>query len=482
MRKFTLLLVLVLFNSFAIGQRTGHSHLSLVSNVYFNDDYSKFLTQNLNEIGHWDAVSMKPIWLFDTKNFGCDYTGNFWNIIPHANLDYFSMVGHSSCNKLIDVKKLIYNPSTSTNLYWVNGKVKIIYADSEKDKWLVYCYDANSNEKKVIHKDKTMNMSYCIFEGKIYVSDLKKNITKRYDIATEKWDDYTIDIGKVKSVTKNYIEYLNGFDPYVYDLTTKKHLKIDLGSYEVPYYKLRGREYCLVNANNKEAFFYDIPTATKSIIKIIFKHQNKNDIKFIDYDGNKKVLYFVENEATEINSIYMVKSFLSSYDKEGNHLNSILLTETNNDLIVAIDKKADIEAEKRRVEEELKNTPENRLRIRLSNLYNQKFINTTNKRIYQVVPDKPIYEGNLVRMNALHHDKTKIEEVYERLENLENPSKYTSVKQFGKCNVCQGEGVTHKSGTSTVADYEYTLGVKVVKTTTTSSGCEHCGGSGLIQK
>lgn len=47
------------------------------------------------------------------------------------------------------------------------------------------------------------------------------------------------------------------------------------------------------------------------------------------------------------------------------------------------------------------------------------------------------------------------------------------------CSVCNGEGVTRRAYKKTVADYEYTLGVKVVQSGSTTSTCGACGGCGL---
>lgn len=464
----------------AYSQRTGHSYNTIVSDIYFNDDYSKFISRNGNEIGYWDCAAKKPTWVFETKAFGCDYSGNFWYLIPHTNLDYFSMVNYSSCDKLIDVKKLSYSPSYSKQLYWVNEKAYIITAVDEKNNRSVYCYESSAKEKKLIYKGKIENVKYCILKDKIYVSD--KNKTKRYDIASEKWDDYSIDIGGINKINEKYVEYLIGNEYYIYDFQTRASKKVDIGSFVMDRYKLKVDQYVMVNIDTKEVFFYDIPSGSQSKIEVKFNYQNKDAAKFVDYDGNKKILYFIENERIVFNNSIRVKSYLSAYSREGNFINSIALTETDAATVAALDKVAYSEAEKRQNEEAARNTPENIMRNRLSRIYNEKYINTTNKRIYQVVPDKPIYEGNLVRLNALHHDKTKTEEVYENIDNLEDPTKYTAVKQFGKCFVCNGQGVTHQNGKQTVADYEYTLGVKVVKTSTKTSGCQHCGGGGIIVK
>lgn len=485
------IILLLLISYFAFSQnRTGHNHISLVSQVNFNEDFSQFITRNDDEIGYWDMTSTKPIWVFETKNFGCSYTtGASWFLKTHDNLNYIALES-AFCQKIIDVKKLTYNPLPYQPLYniqihWVNGKAMIIEKNSSKDKLEILYYEPNSTQKKSIIKGKTLDLDYVIYKDKIFIANKSKNKTTRYDIKTEKWDDFSLDFC-VNNVTENYYQYKVGSDSFVFDINTGKSIKIDLGSYEIGFYKLRENEFCLVNVDKREAFFYDILSGNKTKIAFNLVHQNNlsyanhESVKFVDYDAKNKRLLFIENEYTKINTIGITKSFLSSYDKNGNHIASILLTETNNEMIAAIDKQAAIELEKRRLEDLARSTPENIMRNRLIRIYNEKYFNTTNKRIYQVVPDKPIFEGNLVRLNALHHDKTKTEEVYEKIDNLEDETKYKLVTKFGKCYVCNGEGVTHKNGKQTVADYEYTLGVKVVKTTSTSTGCQHCGGCGLL--
>jgi hypothetical protein len=129
------------------------------------------------------------------------------------------------------------------------------------------------------------------------------------------------------------------------------------------------------------------------------------------------------------------------------------------------------------------NLPENVLKRRLFKVqgYNNYVYNYQTKGVYLVVPDKPLYEGNLVRLNALNDDPKFNMEVYEKLENLENSALYkTSTLKPKSCSHCNGKGFISNSYTRTVADYEYTTGKKLVETTTNTNSCGNCGGCGLV--
>jgi hypothetical protein len=107
--------------------------------------------------------------------------------------------------------------------------------------------------------------------------------------------------------------------------------------------------------------------------------------------------------------------------------------------------------------------------------------NLKTKWIYHVSPNRPLYEGNLVEISIQYHDTKQTDYFYERLEALLDENLY---KQVGikRCDTCQGKGYTSKSYNRTVADYEYTLGKKIVQTTTHNNACGVCGGCGLVPR
>jgi hypothetical protein len=126
------------------------------------------------------------------------------------------------------------------------------------------------------------------------------------------------------------------------------------------------------------------------------------------------------------------------------------------------------------------NLPENVLNRRLFQLQGNLFFNVNTKGIYYAVPNKPMYEGDLVRLDGLHDDPKQTMEVYEKIENLENTAIYKKITGKKGCPVCSGRGYISNTYKQTVADYEYTLGKKIVQTTTRSNSCGNCGGCGLV--
>lgn len=108
--------------------------------------------------------------------------------------------------------------------------------------------------------------------------------------------------------------------------------------------------------------------------------------------------------------------------------------------------------------------------------------NLKTKWIYHVSPNRPLYEGNLVEISIRFEDTKLTEYVYEKLENLLNEGIYKKVVAVKRCDPCQGRGVISRSYSRTVADYEYTLGKKIVQTTTHRDACGNCGGCGLVSK
>ncbi|MBL9213052.1 MAG: SEL1-like repeat protein [Opitutaceae bacterium] len=108
--------------------------------------------------------------------------------------------------------------------------------------------------------------------------------------------------------------------------------------------------------------------------------------------------------------------------------------------------------------------------------------NLKTKWIYHVSPNRPLYEGNLVELSIRNETTKATDYVYERLEALLDAQLYKKVAAPTRCGSCQGKGFTSRSYTNTVADYEYTLGKKIVQTTTHRDACGTCGGCGLVSR
>ncbi len=107
--------------------------------------------------------------------------------------------------------------------------------------------------------------------------------------------------------------------------------------------------------------------------------------------------------------------------------------------------------------------------------------NLKTKWIYYVSPNRPLYNGNLVETSIQYQDTKQTDYFYERLEALLDGSLYKEVGAK-RCDTCQGKGFTSRSYNRTVADYEYTLGKKIVQTTTHRDACGVCGGCGLVPR
>jgi hypothetical protein len=92
--------------------------------------------------------------------------------------------------------------------------------------------------------------------------------------------------------------------------------------------------------------------------------------------------------------------------------------------------------------------------------------------------------GTTYMLNAeyLHYNPTKNFYSSVEVSALLNPALYKRInfKETRACGACKGEGVIRRSYKTTVADYEYTLGVKIVQSGSNASGCLACGGGGLV--
>jgi hypothetical protein len=119
--------------------------------------------------------------------------------------------------------------------------------------------------------------------------------------------------------------------------------------------------------------------------------------------------------------------------------------------------------------------------IELRSIKGNYYYNNQNKCIYQVDANAGLFQGNLVKMRAVHDTEKDFEE-YDYLNNILNTSNYKRIQFFGRCGVCYGRGYISNTYKTTEADYEYTYGVKIIKSTTKTNSCNQCGGCGLIPK
>jgi hypothetical protein len=103
---------------------------------------------------------------------------------------------------------------------------------------------------------------------------------------------------------------------------------------------------------------------------------------------------------------------------------------------------------------------------------------STHQLVYVEVSDGRSYMAPVI---FIHQNTARNFTASVSVSDLLNPQLYYEVnsKNIVTCSVCSGEGVTRRAYKKTVADYEYTLGVKVVQSGSTASTCGACGGSGL---
>jgi hypothetical protein len=90
--------------------------------------------------------------------------------------------------------------------------------------------------------------------------------------------------------------------------------------------------------------------------------------------------------------------------------------------------------------------------------------------------------GTTYVLNAeyLHYNQSKNFYSTVAVNALLNPALYKRINQTLTCSACKGEGVIYRAYKTTVADYEYTLGVKIVQSGSNASKCLACGGGGLV--
>ena len=215
------------------------------------------------------------------------------------------------------------------------------------------------------------------------------------------------------------------------------------------------------------------------------KKKKKNGLdnkqgKFLEFSKKTNLIYALEFDENQ--------SYITTYNTENNYqfTKFIELIKfdglTQEEELILKARRGEIEKGKALADKEAaeKYSPEKILQRKLNNIKGTYIYNTTTKGIYYIVPSKPIYENHLVRLDAIHHDKSQNSEVYETMEKLEDSKAYRRAKGHSACGVCGGNGYTVKSGKTTIADLEYTTGKKLVQTTTSKYGCENCGGCGLI--
>lgn len=451
MKKFILFIIITAtFNCWA--QTGAHTTTSRVTRIYMSKDETQFLSLSGTELVLWDNVTNKPIWIKKLADLG------FGNQVladgktgAHPDLKYFIISNNTSYKALINLTTFQVTRWNCDNFEFLkDGRIPIMEYDfSKKNSHTGYLLNLDTGQKELIAEN----------IGDFYPTSDKTKVTIRYHNKDSGYSD------KIK----------------IYDPVTKK---IDKAPVEVTKYYQTPVEYRSGNYTIKYSFYdRNIKTYDASGKEIAaFSIQNlliTSGMTYMFYcSPDKPHAYFLEQES---NNSERKNSHLYCYDiTNGNVLKKVELHNTSdaakNLAKQELAKHDAVMAEKERIF----NLPQNVEKRRLANFYGLYLYNFNTKGIYYVVPDMPLYEGDLVKMKAMHDDKKQIQEVYEKLTAIENPSFYKTVSSPKTCNACGGKGFFESSGQRTVADYEYTTGKKLVETTYNKSGCSNCGGCGLI--
>lgn len=447
-------IIVLLFFSFISGyaQNGVHSTTSRVSRLYVSQDESKFLTLSGTEIVLWDNTNNKMIWSKKLIDIGL---GNeiLYDFIANVDpfMKYLVVTNKSSYRKLVNLTNFTTTP------------------------WPYYTYDF-------------------VNDGRIAVMDYdykKKNSHKAYLLNIDNWSKELIADGigdlavfgkgkfvKIISHNKTVNDYK--YDKYkVYDMSAKSFNKSNLN------WNILDKKLSSVNYTVTYSFGDKSITTTDSNGQKVASFTIKNNVSggmthLFYLSETKPHAYFLEQEKSKPAENL---SYMCVYDiTNGNLVKKVELHDTSDKAkLIAkseITRQNQIDAEKHRIN----SSPENVLKRRLQAIqgYRNYAYNIQSKGIYFIVPDKPLYQGDLVQMNALNDNPKYNIEVYEKLEKLENTSLYTIFTLKPKtCSHCNGKGSISSSYTRTVADYEYTTGKKLVETNTHTNSCGNCGGCGL---
>jgi hypothetical protein len=456
MKKIYYLLLLVSVATFS--QNGVHTPTSRVSRLFVSKDESKFLTLSGTEIVLWDNTTNQMIWTKKVADLGL---GNeiLYDFIIGVDpyLKYLVVTNKQSYRKLVNLT----NFTTSS--------------------WPYYTYDfVNDGRIAVMDYDYNKKNSH-----KAYLLNLDNG---NKELIAEKIGDMRV-LGDKKLIELIYHnKTVNDYDEKskIYDITTKSTKKLDFDTrslfnnykslnYNVNY-SFSDKTIKTTDQSGKQISFFTIKNPVHGGME-----SNKTHLFYVS-EINPHA-YFLEQDTNKPNEKL---SYMYVYNiTNGDVIKKVELHDTSDkSKLIAkseIEKQNQIDAEKQRIF----NLPENVLKRRLLKVqgdgYKNYVCNSQTKCVYYVVPDKPLYEGNLVRMDALNDDPKLIIDVYEKLENLENPVLYRYSNSKPKtCSHCNGKGIISKTSQRTVADYEYTLGKKIVETTTHKNACGNCGGCGLV--
>ncbi|MBP8157966.1 MAG: hypothetical protein KAX93_06285 [Flavobacterium sp.] len=449
--KHLLRLTLLFLVTFSKAQTGIHTPSDWVQDAFFSKDGNKCLTISTAETILWDMASKKPIWVKKTADFGVPYK-MFYSFFTTADpdLNFIIIRDDLSVRNLVNLNTFKVTRWNYDNCHFTSdGRIAVVERDfNKKNANKLVLIDPKSLQSEVI-VDKINAMDVYESGKKIFVVKKKGDSNdfdnvRTYDVETKKFFDESL--GPINKFRKIYY-YKNGY-----------------------YIVYQPNEIQVKKADNTT---FNIKTHNPNVERISSYSQRLCPT----YD-NPETVKMLEHKIVR-DGYYL--SFINTYNiTNGQLTDTFELTNTNekaNQVAVAN------EAQKNKVwaeEQNRLNLPENVLKRRLFQLQDNFYYNTNTKGIYYVVPGKPIYEGDLVLMDALHDDPKQKMEVYEKIDNLENAALYKYTVRPKSCSHCNGKGYISNSYKSTVADYEYTTGKKLVETTTRTNSCGNCGGCGLV--
>jgi hypothetical protein len=449
--KHLLCLTLLFLVTFSKAQTGIHTPSDWVQDAFFSKDGNKCLTISTAETILWDVASKKPIWVKKTSDFGVPYKMLYsFFTTADPDLNFIIIRDNSSVRNLVNLNTFNVTRWNYDNCHFTSdGRIAVLeYNFEKKNANKLVLIDPKTFQPEVI-ADKIGSMDVYESGKKIRVLKKKGDI---YDFANAR----TYDV-ESKKFFEESPEPINKFR-------------------NIYYYK---NNYYIVYQPNEIL----VKKADNTTFKIKTHNPNADYISSFSqrlcptYD-NPETVKMLEHKVVR-DSYYL--SFINTYNiVDGQLTDTFELTNTNEKANQVA--KAN-EAQKNKVwaeEQNRLNLPENVLKRRLFQLQGNLYYNTNTKGIYYVVPDKPIYEGDLVLMNALHDDPKQKMEVYEKIDNLENATLYKYTVRPKSCSHCNGKGYISNSYKRTVADYEYTTGKKLVETTTRTNSCGNCGGCGLV--
>lgn len=434
-------------------QNGAHSTTSRVSRLFVSQDETKFLTLSGTEIVLWDNITNQMIWMKKLSDLGL---GNEILHDPTVGVDpylkYMVITNKMSYRKLVNLTNFTTTAWPYYTYDFVNdGRIAVMdYDFSKKNSHKAYLLNLDNWNKELI-ADKMGDLRV-IGTGKfikiIYhdksVNDYKYDKYKVYEMATKSFNKSDFDW---RTLDNNF---KSGNRTVTYSYGAKSITTTDANGKQIANFTVKNPVIGSMESNKTHLFYVS---------------ETNPHAYFLEQDSNKpneKLSYVYVYDITNGNAIKKVELHDTS-DKAKLIAKSEVATQNK------------IDAEKQRI----LNLPENVLKRRIQNIQGNTYYNTNTKGIYYVVPDKPIYEGELLQMMALHDDPKQKMEVYEKYEKLENPTLYKKITNKKTCSHCNGKGYISNSYTRTAADYEYTTGKKLVETTTHTNSCSNCGGCGL---